>query len=475
MIFVDRSWTGEVRSTVQNINRAIKKQDFIRAKMLIDTLIQMRKDGAKSIIRQDASIALDYITQKYGKEKPTDFLSEDWKGDFKAIRKRLATLIQTRNIMEMKLLIDRMNTVITTNKDQSVRTQSVQILSEIAQYNVKLIDPFEQKYLRLLLNEKDSSMQKQLNDLLVRIEPTNYYGDHHKTLEKLNHREKTLNVSVKYDFSNDFMRYKVKILNNTDDILWDVNYRLNMYENNFVIRRIYPEYYQIFEGNIIYLSVLRPGDMKEVIISIEPRSPQVYLEGMVNYKKENENDYYAIPAKDLMLDILEHAPKFQKLEKKVGVSHIREYFDFHVKFKSSNVFALPDSISPKLAHTIGKKILEKLHMTLSLDVMDEEPFFGEALFYGKTKKDEETVVILRSSAENKSLEITIGTKNNSHLVAMQINFDSQLRQTITTRPEFSPNDKLVELRCPSCLSSYDKTRDWCPWCGETISPDKLLS
>ncbi len=472
---MDRSWTSEVKNCVQNINRAIKKQDFIQAKMLIDTLIQMRKDGAKSIIRQDASIALDYITQKYGKEKPTDFLSEDWKGDFKAIRKRLATLIQTRNTMEMKLLIERMNTVITTNKDQSERSQSVQILSEIANYDVKLIDQYEQKYLQLLLSEKDTSILRQLNELLVRIEPSNYYSDHSKTLEKLNHREKILNVTVKYDFSNDFLRYKVKILNNTNEILWDVNYRLNLYANNFVIRRIYPEFYEIYEGHIIYLSVLRPGDMKEVIISIEPRSPQIYLEGMVNYKKEDENDYYAIPAKDLMIDILEHSPKFQNLEKKVGVSHIREYFDFHVKFKSSNVFALPDSIPPKLAYTIGKKILEKLHMILSLDVMDEDPFFGEALFYGKTEKNEETVVILRSSAENKSLEITIGTSNNSHLVAMQINFDSQLRQTLTTRPEFSPNDKLIELRCPSCLSSYDKPRDWCPWCGETISPDQLLS
>ncbi len=472
---MDRSWTAEVKTTAQNINRAIKKQDFIQAKMLIDKLITMRKDGSKSIIRQDAAIALDYVTQRYGTEQPTDFLSEDWKGDFKAIRKRLAILIQTRNMMELKLLIERMNTVITTNKDQSVKTQSLNILNEISSYNVKLIDPYEQKYLRLLLKEKDTTMQKQLNDLLVRIEPSNYYGDHNKTLEKLNHREKTLNVSVKYDFSNDFLRYKVKILNNTDEILWDVNYRINLYENNFVIRKIYPDFYDVFEGNTIFLSVLRPGDMKEVIITIEPRSPQVFLEGMVNYKKENENDYYAIPSKDLMLDILEHTPKFMKLEKKVGVSHIREFFDFHVKYKSSNVFALPDSITPKLAYTIGKQILNKLHMTLALDVMDEESFFGEALFYGKSRKNEETVVILRSSAENKSLEITIGTDNNSHLVALQINFDSQLRQIITTRPEFAPNDKLIELRCPSCLSSYDKPRDWCPWCGETIHVSKLLS
>ena len=214
--------------------------------------------------------------------------------------------------------------------------------------------------------------------------------------------------------------------------------------------------------------------MKEVIISIEPRSPQIYLEGMVNYKKEDENDYYAIPAKDLMIDILEHLPRFADLEKKASVSHIREFFDFHVKNKSSNVFALPDSIPSKIAYTIGKQILDQLHTTMALDVMDEDPFFGEALYYGKTKKNEETVVILRTSGENKSLEITIGTNDNSHLVAMQINFDSQLRHIITTRPEFSANDKLYELRCPNCLSNYDKRRDWCPWCGETIDESKLL-
>jgi hypothetical protein len=216
--------------------------------------------------------------------------------------------------------------------------------------------------------------------------------------------------------------------------------------------------------------------MKEVIISIEPRSPQIYLEGMVNYKKEDENDYYAIPAKDLMVDVLGHLPKLIKLEKKVSVSHIREFFDFHVKHKSSNVFALPDSIPSKSAYIIGKKILNNLHLTLALDVMDDEgAFFGEALYYGKTKKNEEIVVILRSSNENKSLEITVGTNNNAHLVACQIKFDSQLRHIVTNRPEFSPSsDKLLELRCPSCLSNYDKRRDWCPWCGETIDETKLL-
>lgn len=436
----------------------------------------MRKDGAKPVIRQDASIALDYITQEYGREKPTDFLSEDWKGDFKAIRKRLAILIQTRNRMEIKLLIERMNTVINTNKDTSVRSQSIQILLEIANYDLKLIDPYEQKYLRLLLKVKEYSLKKLLNDILVRIEPSNYYGDHEKTLEKLTHREKTLNVKVKYDFANDFLRYKVKVLNNTDEILWDVNYRINLYENNFVIRKISPDFYTVYEGNVVYLSVLRPGDMKEVIISIEPRSPQIYLEGMVNYKKEDENDYYAIPAKDLMIDVLEHLPKLIKLEKKVSVSHIREFFDFHVKHKSSNVFALPDSVPSKLAYIIGKKILSNLHLTLALDVMDEDSFFGEALFYGKTKKNEEIVVILRSSTENKSLEITVGTNNNAHLVATQIKFDTQLRHIVTTRPEFSPSDKLYELRCPSCLSSYEKIeRTFCSWCGEDIDINKLLS
>jgi len=442
--------------------------------MLIDQLISMRKDGHNPKIRQDAAIALDYITQKYGNEHPTDFLSEDWKGDFKGIRKRLSILIQTRNTLELKTLIERMNIVAVTNADPSVRSQALQILAEIANYNLKLVDLFEQKYLHLFLNETNSSIQKEINSLLVRIEPSEYYGDYKKTLEKLNQREKKLSVSVKYDFSNDFLRYKVQILNNTNIILWDVNYRINNYKNNFVIRRIYPDYYEIYESSVIYLSVLQPGEMKEIIITVEPRCPQIYLEGMVNYKKQNENDYYTIPANNLMIDILEYSPRFQKLENKVGVSQIREFFDLHVQYKSSNVFALPDSISSKTAYTISKEILEKKHMILALDVMDEVSFFGEALFYGKTETQGEIVIIIRSSTENKSLEITIGTNNNAYLVAVHINFDTQFRQLLTSRPEFSSNEKVLKLRCPSCLSSYDKLRPWCPWCGFELQESKLL-
>jgi hypothetical protein len=290
----------------------------------------------------------------------------------------------------------------------------------------------------------------------------------------LTHREKTLSVSAKYDFSNDFLRYKVQILNNTPEIIWDVKYQINLYENNFIIRRIHPDFFQFYEGNTVFLSVLRPGDMKEIIMTIEPRAAQIYLEGMIHYKKEGENDFYAVPAKDLIIDILGHAPQFQHLEEKVSVSHIREFFDFHVKNKSSNVFALPESIPPTLAYSISKEILSNLGLIIALDVLDETPFFGEALFYGKSGLNEETVVILRSTADNSSLEITIGTDNNAHLVALQISFDTQLRQTLTSRPEFGSHDKLIELRCPNCLSNYDKIRDWCPWCGETLDESNLL-
>ncbi|MBN2155734.1 MAG: hypothetical protein JW776_06805 [Candidatus Lokiarchaeota archaeon] len=472
---MDRSWTPDVRNIAQRLNRAIRKQDFIQAKILIDQLINQRRNGVNPNLRQDAAIVIDHIIQKYGKEQPTDFLSEDWQGDFKGIRKRLVILFQTRNLGELKKLLERMNTVATTNADSSVRIQALNILAEIAKYNVKLVDLYEQKYLRVFLDEKNLSIQKLVNELLVQIDPAEYYGNYEQTLEKLNRREKKVNITVRYDFHNDFLRYKVQVLNNTEEILWDVNYQINKYENNLIIRQIYPDFYEVYENNVIYLSILRPGEMKEIIVTVEPRSPQIYLEGMVNYKKQNENDYYAIPAQDLMVDLIACLPKFQLLEKKVGVSHIREFFDFHVKYKSSNVFALPNSISPKLAYKTGKEILEKLHTILALDVMDEDPFFGEALFYGKTDANEEIVAILRSSEENKSLEITIGTNNNTHLVAIQISFDDQLRQNLILCPEFSPHDKLIELRCPHCLSSFDKIRNWCPWCGFELDPNFLLS
>ena len=145
-----------------------------------------------------------------------------------------------------------------------------------------------------------------------------------------------------------------------------------------------------------------------------------------------------------------------------------------------NAFALPDSISPEIAYIIGKRILSDFHFTLVMDVINQENFFGEALFYGRvsskegSEKEEEIVVILRCSHENNALEINIGCNKNSYLVALQIKFDNMLRQLIMSREELIPGDKLIELRCPNCFQAYDKlSRDWCPWCGETFNKSKL--
>ena len=141
---------------------------------------------------------------------------------------------------------------------------------------------------------------------------------------------------------------------------------------------------------------------------------------------------------------------------------------------------LAESLSPEDTYSKGKKILEDFGFVQIIEIVDSDNFFGESTYFAEIKssqgdliKDKEIVVILRASKENHAMEINIGCNNNANLVALQVNFDLNLRELIYGSGDFRNGEKLIELRCQACLQSYDKLRDWCPWCGEEIDVTKV--
>jgi len=264
-------------------------------------------------------------------------------------------------------------------------------------------------------------------------------------------------------------------VNNTENIIWDVRYQITKFEKNFILHSITPKSFQTFEDYTVMLNVIQPGDIKEIFALIEPKSSQIYLEGTLFYKKYDDKDFLNLKAQNIVVDLLDSLPKLKKQSEKVSIIHCREFFDFHAKFKSLNAFSLPKSISPETVYSFGKKILEDFSFTQIIEIVDNENFFGESTYFaeiqnltGDLAKDNEIVVIIRASHENYAMEINIGCNNNSHLVAIQVKFDKDLRELIFNSGNLKEDDALVELRCPNCLQSYDKLRDWCPWCGQNI-------
>ncbi|MBD3350468.1 MAG: hypothetical protein GF364_03180 [Candidatus Lokiarchaeota archaeon] len=441
----------------------------------------MKKSGVPNI-KRDASIALDYILRKYGSTEPNDFLLPEWKGDFRGIKKKVMVAFRTNNVIEIQQIIKRMNTVLSTNNDEDVREDAAEMLCHIGKIDKRLIEPYEQHYIEAILTDSERDVKKSINSLLKIID-SSYPDDYEKTVEQLSKRAQLIKIKTDFSFDNDFIRYKVKIVNNTKDILWDVRYKIKKYEKNFMLREIKPDTLETYKKYLVNLSVVQPGDVKELIAIVEPRASEVYLEGNLHYKKYNENDFNKLLAPDLIVNLLDAFPKLEEIKEKPSIIHCREFFDFHGKYKSMNVFALPVSVTPELAYKIGKRVLSDIGFTLIRDdIVDQENFYGEGLFYGRTNPDpknpelrEEIVIIPRASHENYALEINIGCNNNAYLVAIQIKFDNLFRQILIGREEFTEDDRLYELRCPNCFQPFDKLdRDWCPWCGEDIDKTKLL-
>lgn len=437
----------------------------------------MKSSGIQEV-RRDASVALEHINKKFGSENPSEFISPDWRGDFRPIKRRVLISFKTNNIIELKEIVKRMNTVLITNEDTNTRLDAAQILELILELEPKLLEQFEQRYIDTILRaEEDKNTKKIMNQILLTLNPDDIYSlDFENTIKNLTIREKGIKIVPKYDFENDFIRYKIFITNGLDEILWDVRFKMSLFEKNFILRKIYPKTYDVTEDNIVFLNVIQPGDGKEIIFLIEPKSSQIYLEGKLQFKKYNDQNFSVIEAPKITVDLFGDSwPNIQKNGDKISIVYVRELFDFHSKYKSNNSFSLPKSISPELAHSTSKNILADLDFSLIMDVIERENFFGESIFYGITDKKEEVVIILRTSHENYSIAINIACNVNSYLVAIQVKFENLFRQILMIQKEMTPEDKIIELRCPHCLQTFEKIeRTFCPWCGVSIEKDKLL-
>lgn len=465
------------------MDKHIKKQNFIQAKEIINKLVDLQNHGEQEI-KRDALIAVDHIRKRYGSTDVDNFLLPDWQGDFRGIKKKIKRATRTNNIIELKQVIQRLTIILSNNNDKKTRENAVETLIDIAETNKRNLEEFEQSYIKSLLRESDKKVQKLINVLLRLIDPS-YPEDFEKNIEELSKQEKVVKVKTSYSFDTDFIRYKVKITNNTNEHIWDVRYLITKYEDNFVLREVIPNHIQRFEEYLVLLSVIQAGDTKEFIARVEPKSMQLFLEGKLYYKKYEDTDFNILAADDVVVDVVDAWGELDPSVEKASIVHCRELFDYHVKHKSMNTFALPVSISPELAFKIGKRILSDFGFSLVMEIMNEDSFFGEAVFYGaikqsgseeKKNQNEEIVIILRASHENYAIEINVGTDSNAHLVAIQVKFDTMLRQLLKMRKEWTEIDKLIELRCPNCFQAFDKIdREWCPWCGEDISKDELLN
>jgi len=446
--------------------------------------------------KKNKLIALDHIIKKYGSIETKDFILPDWKGDFKAIKKRVTTLQRLNNIIELTQLIKTMNQVIKTNIDINTINDAIELLLYIAELDKHYIEEFLPDYIEVFLLNKEKNIRKNLHQLLRIIDPS-FPENIDDTLNMISSKEKVIKIIPKYDYFNDFIQYTVQIYNNTDDLLWDVRFKIAKYEDNFVVRKIKPEIYKvatkIFEEHLVLLGVLQPNDMKEILFEVEPRKSQLFLDGRLYYKKYNQNDFEFIDAKSIVVDILGNFPELEP-NPSVSIIYCREFFDYRAKYKSLNVFALPTIITPEFAYNVGKRILTDLKFSFIAEFVDNKNFYGEAIFYGYSKKKnikfvqsndknildiqkniEEIVIILRCSHENYAIEINIGCNSNPSLIAIQIQFDNMFRQIIKSQPNITENDRIVELRCPNCFQPYEKMeRDWCPWCGADIDKSKLF-
>jgi hypothetical protein len=458
----DKTFCNEVKTVFKRYEQAIKEQKLEDAKYSYEEMRHIMMSHGSPEVRRDAGIAIEFIDRKYGGTNPELSITPDWRGDFVAINKRVKMAIRKGDIDELHEIVSRMNLVLQRCNSEAARQEAALVLLKVGEADTKLIS-FENLYVDLIKEE--------LAKILNTLDENTYENDWDAILKKFGNQDKnTVKIVPSYTFFGNLVQYKVHIYNNFDFLVWDVRFRIIPYPQNATIWKVLPENTPTFEGHIAFLNTILPHSMKEVSFLLSPKQLQLFLEGEVLYRKP-EGQPEIMPASHNTVDLVQIFPKLERIDAP-GVMHCREAYDHYLKVRDLKAWALSKALLPETVYGISKQILDKLGFSQVLDIKQENPFYGETLYFGKFStttdivSDKELVIIIRTSDENHSLELNIGAMKSAHIIAIQIQFEIYLKERLSTLESVKGMESITELRCPSCLLGYEKgEREFCPWCG----------
>lgn len=467
----DKSFCNEVKTVFKRYEQAIKEQKLEDAKYSYEEMRHIMMSHGSPEVRRDAGIAIEFIDRKYGGSNPELSITPDWRGDFVAINKRVKMAIRKGDLEELKEIVSRMNLVLQRCNSEAARQEAALVLLKVGEADSKLIG-FENLYVDLIKEEKTTSVKKELAKILNTVDENTYNNDWDAILKKFGNQDKNIvKIVPSYTFVGNLVQYKIHIYNNFEFLVWDVRFRVIPYPQNSAILKVVPENTPTFDGHIAFLNTIPPHSMKEVSFLLSPKQLQLFLEGEVLYRKP-EGQPEIIPVSHITVDLVQSFPKLERIDAP-GVMHCREAYDHYLKVRDLKAWALSKALLPETVYSISKQILDKLGFSQVLDIKQENPFYGETLYFGRfattatdVASDKELVIIIRTSDENHSLELNIGAMKSAHIIAIQIQFEIYLKERLSTLESVKGMETITELRCPSCLLGYEKgEREFCPWCG----------
>jgi hypothetical protein len=218
------------------------------------------------------------------------------------------------------------------------------------------------------------------------------------------------------------------------------------------LSRIEPEY--DMEGSEVEIGNIAPKEKKTVAFYLDPLiCMESNIDAQVMYK-----DYKGQLRTEMMkrrpVDIV--CPIFYT-EQNVNVAMLKRLIG-ELKYRDSKVYTVPKGLTPELTLALAKETIQSHDVRFVRQFVEEEPYIGEAWFYGKTKTTLEDLVIRTTVRdENKTLEIFVASSNLATIPGLLADLAHGLKRKYSAQ-KVSKKEKLEQVTDEKVKDQLEKSR-----------------
>ena len=266
------------------------------------------------------------------------------------------------------------------------------------------------------------------------------------------------------EFYQGFIRLKMSVTNETASVITDVDLDFRYDENTLHIDRHEPFSYQTKNGKI-FLGNLDPWKSKSISVYFDPLicSKGTGINCQVTYK-DSSGSFSSFFMEPKNVSVV--CPILQT-DSDINIGHLKTFLEI-LPNRDSKVYEIQSNFDINKFTSIAREVIEKYDVRHIRTLHTKDGRECEIWYYGKTKVQQETLVIkLSFRSKTQSLELFAATERAEALTGFLADVGRDLKQNLKSRAGGS--SKIINLSIKDSVIQRSNLLDHCDMSGECSS------
>jgi hypothetical protein len=211
--------------------------------------------------------------------------------------------------------------------------------------------------------------------------------------------EKVVKMLSELEFFQGFVRLKCGVKNDTESVITKVTVSIDFNEDVLRLHHVEPDTYKV-QGSETQLGVLNPGEKVSVAYYFDPQiCTESQIDGVARYR-DSKGAVHSLSMKTRKAEVV--CPIFFTKEH-ANTAMLKRLVEGELEQRDSkvyNVTQMPEKMTYDELFSLVKEVVMAHDVHLVRDFVREDPYHGEAWFYGETKVKGYKIVIRASVMED---------------------------------------------------------------------------